>query len=146
MSSSSLPSLSALALLSLAWSSGSALAQPVISGDYYEENKNITCVSSACTVEFSALPSKVLMTEVACLFAGFASQIAFVELGIRDSSGGLSRRLKHLPPGPSISVTGAGLLNGRSHSVLTPVDYMMAPGKYPTIRAYSEQSNANANI
>lgn len=145
MKSFRLPGLSALGILTMLCGIGFASAAPIISGDYYEENAGQSCTGSACGVEFSAVPSKVLLTSISCVFSGLHSQAATVQLGIRDGIGQPLRRHMYLPFSPVATITSSAVLSGKWHTVSTPIDFMVAQGRFPTVIILTEDSNTNAD-
>lgn len=118
---------------------GSALAAPVISGDYYEENVQGICTTAlgGCSMLFSATPSKILIGSVACTFLNVDFDITHIELSIRDTPSGQNRRETFLPFSPPVTrQVGSGNQIVRFYTVATPVDFMTAPARYPVIFAF----------
>lgn len=133
----------ALSIVAGLCSAGSAPAAPIISGDYYEENGVATCATNlgGCIVTFSATPSKILLTSIACVF-NVASQITEVDLGIRDTPGSAVRRETYLALGSPVTASSG---TSRTYTVSMPVDFMTAQGRYPSVFADVEGGAGNAS-
>lgn len=110
---------------------GIAAAQPVISGDYYEES-----LTGCCYLIFTGLPSKVLLTRVSCAVSAVPANITFVKMTVREPNGGPQRRAEYVPFGPPMIPTNG---TNRNYTFASPLDFMIAPGKSPTISIFTDK-------
>lgn len=128
----------ALGILAGVCGTGSASAQPVISGDYYEESTSVICSTlGVCTLNFTATPStgsRVLVTKLNCLVFRAPGNVHYHLLGIRDTVSANARRVEYLPAGV-LSTSSDGY---RHYALTTQTDFLIAPGKIPSVQAIQD--------
>lgn len=131
----------ALSLVTVVCGARPVSADVVINGTFYEESAGFTCSSLACVVQFTPPSSRVIFTKLNCSFRALPSTATLysIDFGVRDVSNGSMRRVEPLPFNPPVSVTGGTKI----YSMSATLDFLSAPGKYPTVYAYSD-GNASA--
>jgi hypothetical protein len=120
-----------LTLLAALSAASSASAQVVVSGNYYEEERSLTCVStniSFCQAVFTAVPQNVLVTDVSCyVLAGAAVLQAYI--GVSDSAGGGNTRRNSYFPITQMTTNGASIY----YAAAFQTNFLFGSGRWPTI-------------
>ncbi len=124
---------------------GSAAAQLVISGNFYEESSAGGCTNGNCFLNFSATPSTgplVLVSKINCLLANFPADVLFIYFGLRDTPSGTARRIEYLPV-PAPQLTSQQL---RFYSFTVPSDFLFGNGKVPMIAVSVSTTGASTSM
>ena len=119
---------------------GGALAQPVISGSYYEEFSNRQCTSTnTCEIVFTKIQQNILITDVACSFTSSqpltGGYMAVSDTGIAGNGAG-TRRQTFFPI--NYSTTDRGSIYSRS---LFQTKFLFGATRWPSIVVESPLTN-----
>jgi hypothetical protein len=117
-----------LGLFGSALSIHAASAQVVVSGNYYEEFKSVSCgTANACLLLFSATPQQVFITDVSCqILTTGTAPVYDVALAVSDTAAGTGspRRVEHVIP---VSIIANAWI------VRSKIGFLYGGGKWPEI-------------